>query len=567
MVLVLLYWLYIFFLTATFGISLISLLKLPRTNPFIIPFIGSFVITLLAAIWAIFSNLGLVFEGSLAVISIVYLFFQKEKYATYFFSLKAKRKSFPLLLKLALVAIIMFAAAQCASPPFIIDNESYYIQTIKWLDTYGYVPGLANLHYFLGQSSGWHIFQGAINLNGISLLFNDSNGLYLVLGNAYALDKLASHFKSRNLLFLAAGLLPLFNIFLFQFISAPSPDVPIYLITFIVFFEFATYYSTSESQTTPILLLFLLVLFAVFIKVFAVFLFVFPLLLYVKYPATLKKSILPICILSILTLTLFVVKNSIISGYPLYPLTIFRLSEDWVLPLTLQQYLVEATQFYGFFLSPEEYQQMTLIERIVQWVSLPKLHGLFNKLMIILLIIYPIVLKNKKLKTPFLTLYIVAGFQLLFLWLTSPQYRFFFGYIILLSCIIAAYFIKRKILIQLGLVVATSIIAIPLFAPFSLTSLTNNPFKQELSSFSLMYAIKPHPITKHPNTIYKQESIGNLTYHTPDSLDFFWATGDGELPCIQKNQLTSFKEYFELAPQMRTNTLKDGFKSVYFPNE
>ena len=53
-----------------------------------------------------------------------------------------KSFSFPIKILLAFSSFLILA--QSATLPFIIDNESYYIQTIKWLNEYGFVKGLAN---------------------------------------------------------------------------------------------------------------------------------------------------------------------------------------------------------------------------------------------------------------------------------------------------------------------------------------------------------------------------------------------------------------------------------------
>ena len=42
-------------------------------------------------------------------------------------------------LKLILILITLSIIAQCSTAPFVIDNESYYIQTIKWINEYGFV--------------------------------------------------------------------------------------------------------------------------------------------------------------------------------------------------------------------------------------------------------------------------------------------------------------------------------------------------------------------------------------------------------------------------------------------
>lgn len=566
MLAVLTYWCSLFFVTSVIGVGFQHFCKLGKSHPVISFFLGGFVISILASIWAIFSGLDGFFESFLVLITIVISIWERKVYNTFLLSLKAKIKTLPSYLTILLIVITLFAAAQCASAPYIIDNESYYIQTIKWLDTFGFVKGLANFHFFLAQNSGWHILQSALNLNSVLPFFNDINGFYLVLANLYALDHLAQFFKHKEKQFLLTGLFPIFNVFLFQFISSPSPDLPIYLLSLLIFGEFLAHYTSNEKP--PISLLFVLAVFAVFIKVTAVFLILFPIFLYIGNRQSLKKDFLTLITISGITFALFVVKNSIISGYPLYPIASFRLANvDWMLPLPLQEYLVETTKHYAFFLTPNEYENTTLIQRIIHWLRLPKLHGLFNVAMCIILVLFPFFIRKIRFKKPLYILYFISVAQLLFLWLTSPQYRFFLGFFILLVVTLMAVCVAKKSLIKIGITIATIAIAIPLFIPFNLNALTENEFQLSLSTFSTDYLIKPHPNTRYTEATYATHQEGNLKLQTPTNIDFFWATGDCKLPCIQLQQLTDFKAYFRSTPQMRTNDLKDGFHSYTFDNE
>lgn len=61
---------------------------------------------------------------------------------------------------------------------FMFDTYSYYLPTIKWLDQYGLVKGIANFDFNLGQHSLWHIIQASFNesIDGyykINVFFND----------------------------------------------------------------------------------------------------------------------------------------------------------------------------------------------------------------------------------------------------------------------------------------------------------------------------------------------------------------------------------------------------------
>lgn len=560
MLLVLTYWCFLFLITSSLGLSIQKGFIRQKTHPIFIPFIGGFTITLIASIWTIFGGLGTLFELCIIGVALLLIILQRKQYGDYMFSLKAKIKTLPYYLKIVGVLIILFASAQCASAPYIIDNESYYIQTIKWLDTYGFVKGLANFHFFLGQTSGWHILQSALNLNGLTPALNDLNGFYLILGNIYALEALGKYIKTKKTYLLYTGLFPLCNIFLFQFISAPSPDLPIYVLTLIIFGEFITYY--NKQQSTSIAIIFILSVFAIYIKVTSAFLLLFPILLYLKHKENIRRDLLKIIPLSICAFILFTIKNSIITGYPLYPLNSFSLQGvDWTLPLPLQQYLVQTTKHYAFFMTPEVYEASTFINRFIHWLLLPKLHGFFNLSMCGVLLFFPIIIWKSKLKKPLLTLFVISILQLIFLWLTSPQYRFFFGFLMLLTMITLTIILKKEIHIKYLVILTTLIIAIPLFIPVDLNRFTKNEFQLSLSRFSIDHLLTPHPQTKYTNATYKKVTEGNLQFNAPTNIDFFWATGDCELPCIQEQQLHDFKAYFLEVPQMRTENLSDGFYS------
>lgn len=566
MLVVLTYWCYLFIITSILGVGFQEVSKLRTTHPVITLFLGGFTTAIIASSWAIFSGLHSYFESTLLIFTITVAVWKKKEYWSFLLSLKAKIKTIPSYLNILLGVIILFAAAQCASAPYIIDNESYYIQTIKWLDTYGYVKGLANFHFFLGQTSGWHILQSALNLDLLSNRINDINGFYLVLGNFYAFDALSQYFKQKKKHLLIIGLFPIFNVFLFQFISAPSPDLPIYILTLIIFGEFLKHYISKDGA--GYLTLFILGVFAIFIKVTAVFLLLFPILLYVKDRKKIREDILQLSVISGIAFTLFIIKNSIITGYPLYPIASFRLTDaDWLLPLPLQEYLVETTKHYAFFLTPTQYENSTLLQRIIHWFQLPKLHGFFNTAMCGILLIFPLIIWKSKHRKPITILYIVSILQLLFLWLTSPQYRFFFGFFMILSLSVIAAIVIKERFIKVGLTIATVAVAIPLFIPFNLNHLTENEFQLSLSVFTPEYIITPHPQTKYTHATYTTHQEGNLHINVPTNIDFFWATGDCELPCIQLQHLTDFKAYFREVPQMRTENLKDGFYSYTFDNE
>ena len=149
MLLILLSWIYILAISIVLGNALNKLLKIFSTDSVIIIFFGLFGITIFTGFWAIFFAVNWQYHLVLLCISVVAIKLNGLSIKSYLSNLKNELKTLSIFLKVVLALTAILILAHCASPPFLIDNESYYIQTIKWLNEYGFVKGLVNLHLFL----------------------------------------------------------------------------------------------------------------------------------------------------------------------------------------------------------------------------------------------------------------------------------------------------------------------------------------------------------------------------------------------------------------------------------
>lgn len=569
MLLVLIYWLYLSVLTCSYGMFLKNILNLKVTSLIFIPLFGSFFITIIASVVAVFYNLNGVFESLLFLIAIVFLVMFKSECISYLKQVKSEFNKLSKFLKFLFLIVLFLAVAQSASSPYLIDNESYYIQSVKWLDNYGIVPGLGNLHIFLSQLSPWHIFQSATNLNFLYDNFNDLSGYYLVLGNAYAFSHLNRYFKTREYTDLLIGIFPVSNVFLFQFIGAPSPDIAIYICFLILSSEFIKNFYFKDQLA--IVNLFIIAFFAIYIKLTAILFVVLPIIILIKLSVNKiikRNEYYKITALGLIISSLFVIKNGIITGYLLFPITsIGELDVDWKLVVEISNFLNEQNRLNTFLLSDSEYNNMSHYRLFLQWLTLPKLDGVFNLGMTILLVVIPFVIYKSKNKTLLIIFYAVSLLQLAWLLNISPQYRFFLMYFLLLLSVFITHFITNTKIIKLGVTISVLIITIPLFLSVHVNQLTDNKFHLKPSTFSIDYLVVPHKITRYPFLDFSSFKEGNTTFHSPNDLDFFWGTGDGPLPTLQKGQFNYFKTYFKVIPQVRSTNLKDGFISKPINND
>ena len=567
MLLIILSWIYIMFTTINLGFGIDKIACLKNKNFVITSILGLFSVTVLASIWAIFGRINIEFYIFILIINcfifIKYRALILSIYKTFFNELKQLDK----FLKLFLIISFFLIIAQCASIPYVIDNESYYVQTIKWLNEYGFVKGLVNLHLFLGQQSGWHISQSAFNFSFLYKNFNDLSGFCLLLGNVFAIQKLNDYYETNNKTYLIVGLLPLANIFFFQFISAPSPDIAVYIFSFIISFYFLENYKKTTIETFNLLVI--LILFLLYIKNTTLTFVLIPILLLFRNFKFISKKLIFSFLFSALILTLFLTKNIIICGSLIFPSKLSSFfTLDYTIPDTVEAlYYKQLKNYYGYFLSDEQFNAMSTFDLFIRWLSLPKLNGLFNKISVFLIVICPLLIYKFQNKKALWMLYTVMTIQLCVLFATSPQYRFFMNFVLFFSLFCLACFINRRKIITIFLLISLIPILIIVFIPINLNRFSNHNFMIEMSTFSFNNSIYPYKNTKF-DTPYEKIKTGNLIFNSPVENDFFWGSGDGDLPCVNKTQIDFFEKYYNIKPQMRTHHLKDGFytKKVN-PNE
>jgi len=443
MLLILISWCYILFTTLTLGIAFDKITKLKSTNFVVLIFLGLFTTTLLASFWAFFGRINIEFHLFLLAINAVICFKYKSELLslcqTFFTEIAALSKA----LKLFLLLLAILILAQSAAAPYFIDNETYYIQTIKWLNEYGFVKGLANLHIFLAQTSGWHIAQSAFSFSFLYPNFNDLNGFSVLLINLFAVLKLNAFNSTKNREALLIGILPLANLFFFQFISSPSPDLAVYVISCLLFYYFLKHFYSITSEVLNLIVI--LALFIIYIKITALPIILLPIALILLNFNKLILKIDQIPIVSLLVLGLFIAKNVIISGYPLFPSTYFKdtIAKSYALPIEINQFWFNTAKMYDIVVNRSEFHYLSSFDIFIKWLFCSKIDSVFNCTILLLVLIIPVFLYRFLNTKAYWVLYLTMLLQLVFLFLSSPQYRFILQFVLIFGFLLIAHFIKK----------------------------------------------------------------------------------------------------------------------------
>lgn len=555
MIIILAYWLFLLSLFLPAGILVNKLLRIKTSSASLLIILGMFFMTVGFTVTAFVFPLGVAPLLFITLISLISAIAWHKDFTNAFKSIGNNFSKLPKFYKLLFAFLFTAILLRSAQSPFVIDNESYYIQTIKWLNEYGFVKGLGNLHIFFSQTSSWHVLQAGLNFNFITSRLNDINGFLFVVCLFYYLTEGYKELQSHNKSWLL--LVPVFSGLLLFFTDAPSPDMPLLLLSPILLWLFTT--KDDESHYRLAVLLFF---FMAFIKITIV-----PLgLIFIIYAHKKPGRIYFFSLISISIGLLWIIKNIIISGYPLYPFTFLKTGYDWAIPSEIINHFntIGVKDVYGV------YNATSFTSKLSSWFFLKGLSGIFNKLIVLLFIIVPffkIIRSNIKYKIVYITL-LVHFIILLF---TSPQFRFFLPEIffftaLLLSELLTTFKERQYTLYKISLSVACVAVVFS-FIALDTTSLTDNKHHQSARQIKLSQLYLPEENSKYPDMDFNKLTIGNMEYYSPKYNFFLYGTANGPLPCVNERQLHYISSKTGYIPQLRDKTLSDGFYSVNLPEE
>ncbi len=551
-----------FYLGVTFfnvGFAFRKLLGIKDLDTTLTLIFGMFAITLLASFWAVFDRINFEFQLLLLFLQLVVIGKYPMNLRQLYASLFHQVKEIHTILKVFFLLFFVMVLFQSSSSSIYIDNETYYIQTIKWLNEFGFVPGLANLHIFFGQTSGWHILQSAFSFSYFKDNCNDLNGFCLLLGIAFSVNSLHEYFKTENFWDLNLGLLPLAAVFLISISNVPSPDLAVIIFSMLLFYYFIKFCNEANSHALTILSL--LALFVIFIKISALPIALIPILYFAFNSSKNQPKIVSSLLFGVVVFFLFVVKNTILTGYPLYPSSLLAdyFSSDKSIPKVIYDFWWNKAKNYDFIVSQKEYFQLSSFEIFIKWVIHSWLTRFFAFTIFSILLVVPFFLKKIADKKSILILYGVMVLQLLYLIATTPQYRFILSFVVFFGLMVIAPILTKKNLIYFTLYV--SFIASSYFILFPKPiSQNHNQINFKPTTFTKTQSIIPQS-NSNLNTQYSLNSKGNLDYFSPDENTYIWVTGNGKLPCVNSQQIDYIENKLGYIPQLKGKTLAEGFYS------
>ena len=495
--------------------------------------------TVYAEIWSIFAGVSLAANAVLVLICILSAVLFGKELGGYI------KKLLPMLPVIAILAVLF--AALSSDVPTDYDTYLYHAQAIQWIERYGLVPGLGNLHNRFGYNSAFMCLQALFSFGFTGRSLHQMNG-FLCLFTACFVCLGDNIFKKKkteaeDLIKLSAVC---YIVYVARSISSSGSDIMAMLLLLWLFARWCALVSAGEKRPAPYGLLCLLsfVLCTVKLSVMpAVLLSIYPIYLLIKE----KKAgqIIKYVIAGIVIFLPYIIRNILITGYLVYPmesLDIFGF--DWKVPAEVS--ITDRTDIvnYGRSINGMEgafslsgwlqvwFRSLEFVPRLIFCVAV---FGLI--VFIIILIRY--ILKKEGLKGAELFTAGIAGINFIYWLLSSPLMRYGIVIVLLFGALIFGLFLgegsKRAYMAFLAV-----------SAAFMLFSYTDEFIGKEIN------LVWPEDYsTFECREVILEGADGDVTIYTPVESD---QSGVDVFPATPEIN----PDYTEL----RGSGLKDGFRAI-----
>ncbi len=358
MVMVLINWLYIALTSFLTGYGILSLFanlsgyKVRHKIAYILS--GLTFATVYAQFFSLFTGVSTVANAGLLVVCFLIISVYRNDLIEFFENEKRILQRENWRIPVYLLLILLFAYGTSRGYMHF-DTGLYHAQSIRWIEEYGVVPGLANIQARFGYNSAAFPLTALYSMKGIfGQSLHTTAGFFALLASFMALElyKLFCGKKPELADFARIGLVFYLGVIFSQMMS-PASDYYAQLLLFMILIlwleEDAYQQENGIQNAVPYGLICILIVYAVTIK-FSVAV----LLLLVIKPAVMLlkgrewKQIAVYIVTGFMTALPFFIRNVIISGWLVYPFAGIDLFDvDWKIPKGQVQYDAMEIGVYG----------------------------------------------------------------------------------------------------------------------------------------------------------------------------------------------------------------------------
>lgn len=380
MIMVLINWLYIAITSLLAGFAVLSLYclifgtKINSVKPCI--WAGLVVNTVFAQVWSLFGGVGLAANMVLSLICLIVFVLKRKDILELLYDAREKTAEVKAMPVIYAALIILFSYG--TSRGYIhFDTSLYHAQSIRWIEEYGVVKGLASLQVRFGYNSSAFALTALYSFKDIlGQSLHTTSGFFALLGIFHVSDVYRSFVekKVRFSDFIRLGLLFYLGL-IFREMTSPASDYYAQILIFSILIMWLDALDEEKENEKagayPFAMISILLVYAATVK-FSIALLV---LLAIK-PAAMMikekqiKQTLASLLGGIAVLVPFFIRNYLISGWLIYPSTIIDIfNPDWKIPKGMAQYDAKEIGAYGKGINDVTNMDMPFAEWFPSWFS------------------------------------------------------------------------------------------------------------------------------------------------------------------------------------------------------
>lgn len=418
-------------------ITVMKLFSYEIRDIFSIFFGGLGLATVYAGFFSLFHGVGLGANLLLCFFCCVICFFGKKQLAKYLMEGRQKLTKKKAVLLLFLILLFSYGSSRGY---LHFDTGLYHAQAIRWIEEYGVVPGLANIHCRLAYNSSAFVLTALYSfqfLLGKSLHTVSGFMALLLTLKALEVGRVFIRKKVKVSDFIKVAALFYVSIIYTEMMS-PASDYFAMIFLFFLLIRWVELEEEKEENITPYSLLCVLLAVTVTIKLSAAIMLLFVIKPAVSLIKEKKGVAIGIYLISgIIAVLPYLIRNIILSGWLIYPFAGLDLfSFDWKIPEGEVRYDSEEIKVYAKGMTDVLLKDLPMEEWLPKWFEgLKTLEKLWvcSSLMsigLILLVTLYYVGKKRREKYPllFVGMVLIAGY--LFWQIGTPLVRYGYLYIL-----------------------------------------------------------------------------------------------------------------------------------------
>lgn len=338
-------WIALAVLLCALGLACLRLIGVAReSSPDIVaiaPAVGLSATIAILQVWHIWLAISSFAALLLLALALAALAFERRTFYSTLSAIAAHRRAV-----LVAAALFLFLANRAVGPGDAFDSGSYQYALIRWANTYPLVPGLGNLHETFGNNNAsllWHALLNTDISPWHGRANHIGNGIWLMLLAVVALTGLSRVWRRHESptitdVYAALLLAPLMMMAFSREVSSPRTDLPAAVTSLLAVWQWLQllHASSATARRTALILIVVLSGTLVCLKLstapLVAALCIGALIIHGRHARPAWRDLVLIAAILAVLIGTWSARGIVLTGYPLYPSSLFAVDVDWRMP-------------------------------------------------------------------------------------------------------------------------------------------------------------------------------------------------------------------------------------------